>query len=205
MIVQEEAVGGETDTVSPVVKIKGLRSNFHAHSWHIWLSRINEWTMQVFIEHMRSSKHHTYEQGDFLELDMQVSLAPSLVSPSVHSSYFWISILSASRSLLKASRRHCGGRHGGWHGGRHGGAYGGQHGGRQGGRQGGWQKENNKKSRPTRGRTWWPTRRIWCIKPEIMCIGLKLFDAKCTLVQVLACLLSFASLLNWSRPKKSDP
>ena len=51
--------------------------------------------MQVFIEHMRSSKHHTYEQGDFLELDMQVSLAPSLVSPSVHSSYFWISILSA--------------------------------------------------------------------------------------------------------------
>ena len=32
MIVQEEAVGGETDTVSPVVKIKGLRSNFHAHS-----------------------------------------------------------------------------------------------------------------------------------------------------------------------------
>ena len=38
-----------------------------------------------------------------------------------------------------------------------------------------------------------------------MCIGLKLFDAKCTLVQVLACLLSFASLLNWSRPKKSDP
>ena len=51
--------------------------------------------MQVFIEHMRSSKHHTYEQGDFLELDMQVSLAPTPVSTSVHSSYFWISILSA--------------------------------------------------------------------------------------------------------------
>ena len=44
-------------------------------------------------------------------LDAHASLAPTPVSPSVSSWYFRISILSASLSPHKASRRHCSDRH----------------------------------------------------------------------------------------------
>ena len=59
---------------------------------------------------------------------MSMFLAPTPVRPSVSSSHFRISILSASLSPHKALRRNCSGRHDGWHGNRHGGGHCGRHG-----------------------------------------------------------------------------
>ena len=47
------------------------------------------------------------------------SVSSAYPGTSVRRSYFQISILSASLSPHKASRRHCSGRHGGGQGGRH--------------------------------------------------------------------------------------
>ena len=70
-------------------------------------------------------------------LDAQASLLSSTYAGTSvrwlvgHTFFFRISILSASPSPHKSSRRHCGGRHGGGQVGRQGGWHGGRHGVRQ--------------------------------------------------------------------------